>query len=309
VTALLAALCIGVCIAEAATLVVRPTPRLSSRVRPYALGARIELGRSADLVPYATAPNVLGDGIVGRLFGPPLVAITRRFSRVIERQGDDVLALRLRQAGMELTPEEYRVRQIGGAFVFGAAGFLVVSIFMGPLLGLAVGAVAFIGGAAKARARVDGAIADRSEEIRLQLATVDQLLALHLRAGAGPVQAMQRIVDRGRGAFVDECADVLRAIRAGMPEPDAFRRAAQITAEPAAARTFALFAATAERGADLAGALLDLSNDIRDARREDLRATATKRRAAMLIPTIAILAPIMLLFIAAPIPKMVLGTN
>ena len=306
---LLAACSVGLVCAGVAAMLVRPMPRIAARVRPYTVVARVELGRGADLVAPTASTGVLGDGIVGRLFGPPLVAFTRRFGRIVERQGDDVLALRLRQAGIDATPEEYRIRQVGGACIFGLAGFAVVTVFLGPLLGLAVGLIAFIGGAAKARARIDKAIAERSEEIRLQLATVDQLLALHLRAGAGPVQAMQRVVDRGHGAFIDECAETLRAIRAGMPEPDAFRRAAQITAEPAAARTFGLFAATAERGADLAGALLDLSNDLRDARREDLRATATKRRAAMLIPTIAILAPIMLLFIAAPIPTMVLGTN
>jgi hypothetical protein len=52
-----------------------------------------------------------------------------------------------------------------------------------------------------------------------------------------------------------------------------------------------------------------LSEDLRDARREDLRRVATKRRAAMLVPTIAILAPIMLLFIAAPLPSVIFGSR
>ncbi|MFZ4515234.1 MAG: type II secretion system F family protein [Acidimicrobiia bacterium] len=306
-TAILAAACIGLFCAEVAALIVRPTSRLRHRVRPYTVVARVELGRGADLA--VAPPGFLGDGVVGRLFGVPLATFARRSSRLIERQGDDALALRLRQAGLDATPEEYRVRQVTGALIAGAAGFLIVTVFVGPLLGIAIGAVAFIGGAARARARVDGAITERAEAIRLQLATIDQLLALHLRAGAGPVQALQRIVDRGHGPFVDECAEALRAIRSGMSETEAFRRAANQTSEPAAARTFMLFAATAERGADLAGALLDLSNDIRDERREELRASATKRRAAMLVPTIAVLAPIMLLFIAAPLPQMVLGAR
>jgi hypothetical protein len=50
-----------------------------------------------------------------------------------------------------------------------------------------------------------------------------------------------------------------------------------------------------------------LSEDVREARREAIRRMATKRRAAMLIPTIAILAPIMLLFVAAPLPRIVFG--
>lgn len=39
-----------------------------------------------------------------------------------------------------------------------------------------------------------------------------------------------------------------------------------------------------------------------------MRRAATKRRAAMLIPIIAILAPVMLLFVAAPLPSLVFGT-
>jgi tight adherence protein C len=118
---------------------------------------------------------------------------------------------------------------------------------------------------------------------------------------------VQRIVERGRGAVIEELLAVLAWTRGGMSEGEAFRRAAALTPEPSAARTYQLFATGAERGADLAGALLSLSEDIRDARREDLHKDAVRKRAAMLVPTIAILAPIMLLFIAAPLPSIVLG--
>jgi hypothetical protein len=92
-----------------------------------------------------------------------------------------------------------------------------------------------------------------------------------------------------------------------MGEAEAFQRAAELTAEPNAARTYQLLAAGVERGVDLASGLLALSEDIRDARREQLHKDAVRRRAAMLVPTIAILAPIMLLFIGAPLPSIVLG--
>ena len=122
------------------------------------------------------------------------------------------------------------------------------------------------------------------------------------------MQAVQRVVDRGHGAVVEELEAVLASMRSGMGEADAFRRAAELTPEPSAARTYQLFAAGVERGVDLAGGLLALSEDLRDARRERTATrTATKRRAAMLVPTIAILAPIMLLFIAAPLPSIVFG--
>jgi hypothetical protein len=100
---------------------------------------------------------------------------------------------------------------------------------------------------------------------------------------------------------------VLRWIRSGMSEPEAFRHAAALTPEPNAARTYLLIAAGTERGVDLGSGLRALSEDLRDARREEIRKQATRRRAAMLVPTIAVLAPIMLLFIAAPLPSIVFG--
>ena len=48
---------------------------------------------------------------------------------------------------------------------------------------------------------------------------------------------------------------------------------------------------------------------LRDDRREDLKKAATRRRAAMLVPIIALLAPVMLLFILAPIPRIVFGLH
>jgi Flp pilus assembly protein TadB len=66
-------------------------------------------------------------------------------------------------------------------------------------------------------------------------------------------------------------------------------------------------AAADERGADLAHALLELSEDVREARREAMRRSATRRRAAMLVPIIGILAPVMLLFVGAPLPQVIFG--
>src|SRR5262249_30435405 len=166
-----------------------------------------------------------------------------------------------------------------------------------------------VAGAARARGRLDRAIASRAERIRVELYTVNQLLAMHVRAGAGPIQALQRVVERGAGAVGDELHAVLLAVRRGESEAAAFQRAAELTPEPGATRTYKLFAASAERGIDLASGLRALSEDLRDARRVEIRATATKRRAAMLVPTIAVLAPVMLLFIAAPLPSIVFGSR
>jgi pilus assembly protein TadC len=141
----------------------------------------------------------------------------------------------------------------------------------------------------------------------IEIYTVNQLLAMRVRAGGGVVHAVQDVVRRGEGEVVSELADALRLHRSGWRAGDAFRRIAELTPEPFCARTYRLLATAEERGADLAPALLDLSEDVRETRRETMRRSATKRRAAMLVPIIAILAPVLLLFVAAPLPYLITG--
>lgn len=304
----IAATSAGLLLAGVVGVLVPPRSRLAGRVRPYTLVTRASLGRSADAFTVAS-PQAADRSTLGRLFGPPIRAGLRQVGRLVDRHDDAALALRLRQAGWhDVTPDEHRMRAAGRAVVFASAGLVLgVALLHSAPLGFLLGFCGGLHGVSRGRATLGRAVERRRERLRLELYTVNQLLAMHLRTGAGPVQATQRIVDRGRGAVVEELDGVLAAVRSGMSEGEAFRRAAESTPEPSAARTYRLFAAGAERGVDLAGGLRALSEDLRDSRRDEMRKTATKRRAAMLVPTIAVLAPIMLLFVAAPLPSIVFG--
>ena len=299
----------GVAAVGAAAVAIPPTRRLAPRVRPYTVATRAQLGRGADVAVMTTAPE--STATIARLFGPPFRALVARLGRLLERRSDASLTRELHQAGApDVTPDEYRARVAMQVLMFGAVGASigVLAVHSAVVaLGLTLCGVVF--GGSRLRGRLQRDVEDRRERLRLELYTVNQLLAMHVRTGAGPVQATQRIVDRGAGAVVDELQAVLLAMRNGIAEPAAFRRAAELTPEPSAARTYKLFAAGAERGVDLADGLRALSEDLRDARREEIRQTATKRRAAMLVPTIAVLAPVMLLFIAAPLPSIVFGSR
>ena len=314
--ATIASLLTGVAVAAVVALLVRPTPRLAPRVRPYTVSSRAGLGRAPDVVALAHAGAPVSATTLGRLFGPPLAALVSRVGRVVDARSDEHLALRLRQADLlpdvpeHLRVQEYRVRAVGAA-ALGAVAGAVAMLVLGSSTGLVVlaGGLGALAGGARWRSRVDRAIDARQSRMRIELYTVNQLLAMNVRVGGGVVQAVQRVVQRGHGAVVDELAEALRAHQSGLRAADTFARAAQLTPEPNAARTYKLLAAGAEWGADLADALLALSTDVRDARREAMRRNATKRRAAMLVPIIAVLAPVMLLFIAAPLPSLVFGVR
>ena len=218
-------------------------------------------------------------------------------------------AQRLREAGLpETDADGFRVRQCAQAGLGATLGLVVGAAILHstPMAALLTATGAAVG-FSRAPSRLAQAAEVRRTRMRLELVTVDQVLAIHVRAGAGPVQAIMRVITRGEGVIVDELRSIVASIRTGRSEVDAFRHAARQTAEPHAARTYRLFALAAEQGADLGEALRALSDDLRDVRRDELRRQATRRRAAMLVPTIAVLAPIMLLFVIAPLPSIVLG--
>jgi tight adherence protein C len=303
-----AALCVAVAVGAAARAVMPAMPRLATRVRPYAAVSRTALGHAPDVV-HAGAPTVSGGAAMVLL--EPLRALVRRLGDLVESRSDEAIALRLYQAGRDgVTVTEHRVAQLGRGALFAAlfagAG---IAFVRSPFLVLGLAVVGFVAGAARVRGDLDRAIARRAERMELELATVNQLLAMHVRSGSGAVQSVQRLVDRGHGALIDELDATLTWIRSGVREPEAFRRAAELTPCRDAARTYQLLATAVERGTDLAAALLAIGDDLREARRETLRKSAVRRRAAMLGPTIGILAPIMLLFVAAPLPSIVLGNR
>jgi tight adherence protein C len=292
-----------------------PSPRrLSARVRPYSIGYRTSLGRSADVRAVSSGGHPSGSALAG-VFGPIVDSVARRLDRLIDRRGDQRLASMIRQAGLfpDLSEVErigaYRTRQLGSVAAWGGLALLLV-----PVLGLSV--AQFLGmellllivGATKQRGRLERAIEERRNRMTIEIYTVNQLLAMRVRAGGGVVSAVSAICERGTGDVVSELREALRMHRAGAPISAAFDRVAATTPEPYCARTYALLAIAEERGVDLAGSLLSLSEDVREARRESIKRSATKRRAAMLIPTIAILAPVMLLFVGAPLPRLLLGT-
>ena len=306
---LLAAIFAGIAAALLASVLVRPRTRLSGRFRPYTVVSRSMLGRSVDLGAVHADRD---QSTFARLFGPPLLSVANWFGRLIDTTGEETLRRKLRQAAMLQDVDaadrvqEYRVRQFLTAAAGGVVGFLLGVVLQMSSLWLLVLTVA--GGAAGAsywRGKLDRAIEDRRNRMRIELYTVNQLLALRIRVGGGVVSAVRQLTERGRGAVVDELTEALRLHQSGMAASTAFRRIADHTPEPHARRCYTVLATADERGSDLAVALLALSEDIRDDRREALRRQATRRRATMLLPIIGILAPILILFVAAPLPWIV----
>lgn len=283
------------------TLVFPPPRRLRSRVDPYVSPTVSNLARSSGHV-------------LGQIFGPLVNDVANWVGRRIDRSGSASILLRLRQAGWYPGRTEseavngYRLAQLR-VLAVGVVGSVALGQVLGasvPVRAVLVG-LGLVVGATRMKGRLEKAIESRRETMKVEIYTVNQLLAMRVRSGGGVVQAVRATVERGNGEVVRELEEALRLQRSGWRGPDAFRRIAELTPEPFCSRTYRLLASAEERGADLAGALLSLSEDVRETRRESIKRSATKRRAAMLIPTIAILAPVLILFVAAPLPYLITG--
>ena len=289
---------------------VKPPRPLSTRVEPYAIGARTILG----LTPGLTDPRSADRSALSGVFGPMVDRLAGWLDRLIGGSRAGRLEVSIRQSGMFAdVPEQdrvdtYRLRQLRSVAVWAGGSIVAVPVF--DLTGAQFAGLLLLlltVGATRERGALERAIEQRCDRMRIEIYTVNQLLALRFRAGGGIVSAVSATCARGRGEVVGELNEAMRMHRAGASIGDAFGGIARLTPEPFCARTYSLIAIAEERGVDLADGLLTLSEDVREARRESIKRSATKRRAAMLVPTIAILAPVMLLFVGAPLPQLLLG--
>ena len=187
---------------------------------------------------------------------------------------------------------------LAGVALLGGGSAMRVILFM------AAGATL---GGLQVRARLSEAVRRRREAIRAELYTINQLVAMYTRVGGGPIQGLRYVVGRARGIAVEEIAEVLHLHDRGWVFAEAMARAERLTPEPEAARTYRVMARSQEQGSDLSDALLGLSKDLRAMRRDALRRAAARRRILMVIPVVVVLAPITMLFMAAPIPSIVFG--
>jgi hypothetical protein len=284
-------------------LVVPPPRRLRGRVEPYltpSLGVAVRSGVTSNWVD--------------SVFGPMVRDVADWVGRRLDRTGAGTTILRLRQAGWFKGTTEDRML---GAFRLMQLKTLAISLLAAVIVGQALDlswalravllGMGLVVGVTRVRGKLDKAIETRRERMKIEIYTVNQLMAMRVRAGGGVIQAVKATVERSSGEVVAELDEALRLHRSGWRGPDAFRRIAELSPEPFCSRTYRMLASAEEHGADLAGALLALSEDVREMRRESIKRSATKRRAAMLVPTIAILAPVLILFVAAPLPYLITG--
>lgn len=311
ITILMAAFFASALAAGFVNTIVPPRRVLAGRLRPYAALARSRLGTGYADVSVVSLTRHNANPASMRVFGPLLDSMAGGLGSLIDVADADTLRMRLRHAGFsDTSPEQYRMRQLGYTIAgFGLGAFLGLTLFGSVLATLVFTLLLGFPGATYQRNRLDRGIADRRLKMRNEVFTVAQLIAVHVRTGHGPVDAIREVCSLGRGPVIEELREALGWISGGTSPQRAYDKLADATPEPAAARLYRLLSSSARSGGDIADALLAVGNDLRSQRREEIARSAVKRRTAMLLPLLLLIAPIMVIFVGAALPSFVLGSG
>jgi tight adherence protein C len=308
----------GAAVWAIAASIARPRRPIDARIGPYTDVARARLG-----APVSTAPQpvVFGEA-ARRILGPLATRGGLRVANALRLGRDSDVELAIRQAGLTvrapsasgevgsrpMTVEDYRRRHL--AMMVGAP---VALAFLGYIEGLSTlvvllfAAAGIFFGSRHLPDKTKRLIFRRRRRIRNDLYSVAQLLAIRAQAGDPLLSAVHDLVARGSGPVIDDLLGALDRIATGYGASAAFTLLATESAEPKAAEFYRMLAVATHGTIDLPGNLLKLAHELRAQRREDITRHSTRRQAAMVVPILAIMAPVMILFITAPIPRAIFG--
>ena len=298
-----AAVTTGITVVLLTRLALPPRRTIVRRLAPYFEPSRLRLG--GDLSP-APGPVLYGEA-TRRVLGPLVTGVLGSATRLLGLSDRERLELRLRQAGSNLSTDEYRRRHLRWSILtplgLGAAGIvarsgLLVAVFF--LCGCVVGV-------RRLPDQLRGQTRRRSDRIRNDLPSVAAILSPKIENRKSLMTAVAEVVEVGSGPVVDDLTRCLHLISAGFGEAAAFAYLAEESAEPAAARFYRFLGAASRGGIDLPRALLDQADALRTHRREEVERSAARRQMSMVLPDLVFMAPVLLLFLLAPVPQLLFG--
>ena len=290
----------------AAWVALRPPRRFDVRLAPYLKGAQARLG----VVPDPHYDTTFRATLRQRMLIPARRTLARFASRaagleqLFATEPDSTLAVRLAQAGMTMSPAQYRQRQTRSAVAGVLAGSILGGVFAGTIFGVAVAAMAGCAlGLAVLPQTVSVRVERRKETIEREVYTVFLRLSFATRGPSSSLRdAIRATAARGQGVLIDELREIENWLRSGMAEAEAFAAAAERTPEPTAARAYRRLA-LGNRG-DIPTSLRAIASDARSQRAKRIKEQAVRRRLAMVGISALVLLPVVFVIYLAPIDAM-----
>lgn len=287
------AVLLGTALASGLLLTISGMPRwiappLERRIAPYLRDIADPIG----LTPLDPRPSWLGGWRelsihMGAKFG-----------------GSGALRRRLVRAGWALTAEGFRLRQLfAGIGGLTAGTTLTVAVAM---RGEANGATLMLPFALAAAGMLVlhvvlvQAAENRMRQVREEVPTVLEFLALCLSAGEGLHDALRRVSEVGAGELTAHLRAAVLAAGTGSTLTDALREMARSLEVASVDRAVDQLVGAVERGAPLAQVLQTQAADAREDAKRVLIEQAGRKEILMLLPLVFLVLPLSVLFAVFP---------
>ena len=275
----------------------RSRPNLMTRLAPYVR----EQPRTSGLLRAAGASGQ------SRTVSAGLLSFLVSAATVLDRLGSssESVRRRLATAGGGRTLEQLRLEQMlwAGTGLALGAGLSLVTAMLRPVsvpLLVVFSLLAAVAGAAARDWWLTREVERRRSRVEEQLPDVVELLALAVGAGQGPVAAIERIVELGRGELVDELALTLAEVRSGTVLTTALTHLEDRVASLHVTRLCQAVTVALERGTPLAEVLRAQASDAREASRRALMEEGGRREIAQMVPVVFLVLPITVVFAMFP---------
>ncbi|QPL06129.1 MULTISPECIES: type II secretion system F family protein [Actinomyces] len=270
---------------------------LVERLAPYVLERPRTSGLLSQAGSWDESPTVSAS----------ILAAVASASTLLERLGSSSQSVRrrLEAAGGRRTLEQLRLEQMVWAGVglavgmgLGLATALVRPVSVPQLVLASLFAAAT--GAAARDWWLTREVERRRARVEEQLPDVVELLALVVGAGQGPVAALERIVELGRGELVEELALTLAEVRSGTVLTTALTHLEERVRSLPVTRLCEAVSVALERGTPLADVLRAQASDAREASRRALMEEGGRREIAQMVPVVFLVLPITVIFALFP---------
>lgn len=241
--------------------------------------------------------------VIGTLLSPLMSRIQRILTETVGT--NQAIARRLRQAGIHMAPERYRMQQaacalagITGGLVLGSAMVVRGGAAWNLLLvaPITCGILAVAACDLRLRARANA----RIRRIASEFPSILEFMTLALAAGEGTLDAMRRIAELEHSELAREFAGVVREIHSGIPTDRALRTFARELGFIPLERTADHLITAMERGAPLTDVLHAQAADARVLEKRDLLERAGRNEIRMMFPLVLLILPVTVLFAVFP---------
>ena len=278
---------------------VRPKSQIHQRIRNLngQQLQKIEVGMNGK-------PKTLRDiPFVDRVLKPGVQSLERSIGRLAPKQVSQEVARRLTMAGKngEWTVPQFMTTCLLGAAVMcgmlyllldGTAYALIQKIMFFILGG-------FLGGFMPV-AFLDILIRKRQQAIQCQLPEVLDLLCVSVQAGLSFDASLRKIMERMKGPFVDECRRLQDDVRMGMVRRTAMKNVAK-RCDVQDVSLFMTSLIQAERlGTSMGKTLKNQADNIRERRRQYVKAEAMKAPVKIIFPLVLFIFPALFVVALAP---------